>query len=95
MRALCGLRGVAKTLDHENKTSANPCGSFTRLEERLRQSHIVTPDGEILNGWDAAAYRCNRLSRNVLLTVRLFCLQEVVLPCTSGHFTGGMHDVCT
>ena len=52
-----------KTLDHENKTLPLPISaevlsavdSRLRLEECLRQLHIVTPDGEILVGWDAVA----------------------------------------
>ncbi len=52
-----------KTLDHENKTLAlaispealSKVDSRLRLEECLRQLHVVTPEGEILVGWDAVA----------------------------------------
>ncbi len=52
-----------KTLDRYNKTLALPIGAevlFTvdsrlRLDECLRQLHVVTPKGEVLVGWDAVA----------------------------------------
>ena len=52
-----------KTLDHENKTlplAISPevlstVDSRLRLEECLRQLHVITSDGEILVGWDAVA----------------------------------------
>jgi glyoxylase-like metal-dependent hydrolase (beta-lactamase superfamily II)/predicted DCC family thiol-disulfide oxidoreductase YuxK len=52
-----------KTLDHENKTLPLPINaevlsamdSRLRLEECLRQLHVVSPTGEILVGWDAVA----------------------------------------
>lgn len=52
-----------KTLDHENKTLPLAVGaevlstvdSRLRLYECLRQLHVVTPEGEILVGWDAVA----------------------------------------
>ncbi len=52
-----------KTLDHENKTLAlaispevlSKVDSRLRLDECLRQLHVVTPEGAILVGWDAVA----------------------------------------
>lgn len=52
-----------KTLDHENKTLPLPMSaevlsavdSRLRLEECLRQLHVVTSEGDILVGWDAVA----------------------------------------
>ena len=52
-----------KTLDRENKTlplAISPevlstVDSRLRLDECLRQLHVVTPKGEILVGWDAVA----------------------------------------
>ncbi len=52
-----------KTLDHENKTFAlaispevlSKIDSRLRLDECLRQLHVVTPAGEIHVGWDAVA----------------------------------------
>jgi predicted DCC family thiol-disulfide oxidoreductase YuxK len=52
-----------KTLDREKKTSALPISaevlasvdSRLRMDECLRQLHVVTPEGEILVGWDAVA----------------------------------------
>ncbi|HEV2397450.1 MAG TPA: MBL fold metallo-hydrolase [Candidatus Sulfotelmatobacter sp.] len=52
-----------KTLDHHNKTLALPIGaevlsavdSRLKLDECLRQLHVVTPQGEILVSWDAVA----------------------------------------
>jgi len=52
-----------KTLDRENKTlplAISPdvlstVDSRLRLEECLRQLHVVTPEGEMLVGWDAVA----------------------------------------
>src|SRR5271168_2826190 len=52
-----------KTLDRENKTlplAISPevlsnVDSRLRLDECLRQLHVVTPKGAILVGWDAAA----------------------------------------
>jgi len=52
-----------KTLDHENKAAPlviSPealakVDSRLRLDECLRQLHVVTPEGEILVGWDAVA----------------------------------------
>jgi hydroxyacylglutathione hydrolase len=52
-----------KTLDHEDKTlpvAISPevlstVDSRLRLDECLRQLHVVTRDGEILVGWDAVA----------------------------------------
>jgi glyoxylase-like metal-dependent hydrolase (beta-lactamase superfamily II)/predicted DCC family thiol-disulfide oxidoreductase YuxK len=52
-----------KALDRENKTlplAISPevlsaVDSRVRLEECLRQLHVVTPEGEILVGWDAVA----------------------------------------
>jgi predicted DCC family thiol-disulfide oxidoreductase YuxK len=52
-----------KTLDHENRTLAlaispevlSKADSRLRLDECLRQLHVVTPEGEILVGWDAVA----------------------------------------
>lgn len=52
-----------KILDHENKTLPLTVGaevlsrvdSRLRLDECLRQLHVVTPKGEILVGWDAVA----------------------------------------
>ena len=51
------------TLDDQNKTvpmairpgTLSKVDSRLRLDECLRQLHIVTPDGEILIGWDAVA----------------------------------------
>ena len=57
--------GVAwlKTLDRKKKTSALTISSETlrvadprlKIEECLRQLHVVTPAGEILVGWDAVS----------------------------------------
>jgi len=52
-----------KTLDHQNKTAAlaiSPEGVSTvdsrlKLDECLWQLHVLTPEGEILVGWDAVA----------------------------------------
>jgi glyoxylase-like metal-dependent hydrolase (beta-lactamase superfamily II)/predicted DCC family thiol-disulfide oxidoreductase YuxK len=52
-----------KTLDHENDTVPLPISaeflsavdSRLRLDDCLRQLHVVTPKGEILVGWDAIA----------------------------------------
>jgi glyoxylase-like metal-dependent hydrolase (beta-lactamase superfamily II)/predicted DCC family thiol-disulfide oxidoreductase YuxK len=52
-----------KTLDYGNKTASLPISaevlfavdSRLRLDECLRQLHVVTPKGEILVGWDAVA----------------------------------------
>jgi glyoxylase-like metal-dependent hydrolase (beta-lactamase superfamily II)/predicted DCC family thiol-disulfide oxidoreductase YuxK len=52
-----------KTLDHGNKTAQLPISaevlsaldSRLRLDKCLRQLHVVTPEGEILVGWDAVA----------------------------------------
>ena len=52
-----------RTLDHENKTICLPISaevlsmvdSRLTMDECLRQLHIVTPDQEILVGWDAVA----------------------------------------
>jgi glyoxylase-like metal-dependent hydrolase (beta-lactamase superfamily II)/predicted DCC family thiol-disulfide oxidoreductase YuxK len=52
-----------KTFGRHNKTLALPIGaevlsavdSRLRLDECLRQLHVVTPKGEILVGWDAVA----------------------------------------
>jgi len=52
-----------KTLDHENKTLPLPISpevlSTTdfrlKLDECLRQLHVITPEGEILVGWDAVS----------------------------------------
>jgi len=52
-----------KTLDHENKTLALAIGpevlsmvdSRLKLDECLRQLHVVTPEGEIRVGWGAVA----------------------------------------
>ncbi|MGA8621142.1 MAG: MBL fold metallo-hydrolase [Candidatus Sulfotelmatobacter sp.] len=52
-----------KALDRENKTFALPVSgeglgtvdSRLKLDECLRQLHVVTPEGEILVGWDAVA----------------------------------------
>jgi len=52
-----------KTLDHHNKTFPLPISpevlsavdSRLTLDECLRQLHVVTPDGDILVGWDAVA----------------------------------------
>lgn len=52
-----------KTLDRENKTlplAISPellstIDSRLRLDECLRQLHVVTPEGEILVGWDAVS----------------------------------------
>jgi len=51
------------TLDHEDKTVPLPISaeilsavdSRLRLDECLRQLHVVTPKGEVLVGWDAVA----------------------------------------
>jgi predicted DCC family thiol-disulfide oxidoreductase YuxK len=51
------------TLDHENKTvplvispeALSKVDSRLRLDECLRQLHVVAPDSEILVGWDAVA----------------------------------------
>ena len=53
-----------KTLDHENKTLAlaispealSKVDSRLQIDECLRQLHVVTPEGEILVGWDAVAW---------------------------------------
>jgi predicted DCC family thiol-disulfide oxidoreductase YuxK len=50
-----------KALDHENKTVCLPINAEVlasvdprlRMEECLRQLHVVTPEGEIQVGWDA------------------------------------------
>jgi predicted DCC family thiol-disulfide oxidoreductase YuxK len=50
-----------KALDHENKTICLPIStevlsavdSRLRMDECLRQLHVVTPEGEIHAGWDA------------------------------------------
>src|SRR3984885_5455428 len=52
-----------KTLDHENKTVCLPISAEVlsavdprlRMDECLRQLHMVTPEGEIYVGWDAVA----------------------------------------
>jgi glyoxylase-like metal-dependent hydrolase (beta-lactamase superfamily II)/predicted DCC family thiol-disulfide oxidoreductase YuxK len=52
-----------RTLDHGNKTAPLPISaevlsavdSRLRLDECLRQLHVITPEGEILVGWDAVA----------------------------------------
>ena len=52
-----------KALDHENKTVGLPVSaevlpavdSRLRLDECLRQLHVLTPEGEIHVGWDAVA----------------------------------------
>jgi hydroxyacylglutathione hydrolase len=52
-----------KTLDRENKTVCFPIGEEVlagldprlRMDECLRQLHVVTPEGEIHVGWDAVA----------------------------------------
>ena len=52
-----------RILDRENKTAPlaispevlSTVDSRLRLEECLRQLHILTPDGEIIVGWDAVA----------------------------------------
>ena len=52
-----------KIIDRENKTVSLPISPETlptvdsrlRLEECLRQLHVVTPEGEILVGWDAVS----------------------------------------
>ncbi len=52
-----------KTLDHENKTVPLPISaevlpavdSRLKLDECLRQLHVVTPKGEVLLGWEAVA----------------------------------------
>jgi glyoxylase-like metal-dependent hydrolase (beta-lactamase superfamily II)/predicted DCC family thiol-disulfide oxidoreductase YuxK len=52
-----------KTLDHENKTICLPISaevlptvdSRLRMDDCLRQLHVVTPDGEIHVGWEAVA----------------------------------------
>jgi hydroxyacylglutathione hydrolase len=52
-----------KTLDLENKTSCLPVSaevlasldSRLRMDDCLRQLHVVTPEGRILVGWDAVA----------------------------------------
>ena len=53
-----------KTLDHENKTLALAISpealayvdSRLGIDDCLRQLHVVTPEGEILVGWDAVAH---------------------------------------
>ena len=50
-----------KTLDHENKTTCIPISPDVlpavdlrlKIDECLRQLHVVTPEGEIHVGWDA------------------------------------------
>ena len=50
-----------RTLDHKNKTICLPfseaalsaCDSRLRMDDCLRQLHVVTPEGEIYAGWDA------------------------------------------
>ncbi len=50
-----------KTLDHNNKTICLPissealsaCDSRLRMDDCLQQLHVVTPEDEILAGWDA------------------------------------------
>ena len=52
-----------RALDHENKTAPlvispealSKVDSRLRLDECLRQLHVVTPRGEVLVGWDAIA----------------------------------------
>src|ERR1700691_2858074 len=52
-----------RTLDHKNKTACLPISaevlvavdSRLRMDECLRQLHVVTPEGEICLGWDAVA----------------------------------------
>jgi predicted DCC family thiol-disulfide oxidoreductase YuxK len=52
-----------RTLDREDKTvplaispeALSTVDSRLRLDECLRQLHVVTPDGEILVGWDGVA----------------------------------------
>ena len=52
-----------KTLDHENLTACVPVSaevlstvdSRLRMDACLRQLHVLTPEGEILIGWDAVA----------------------------------------
>jgi glyoxylase-like metal-dependent hydrolase (beta-lactamase superfamily II)/predicted DCC family thiol-disulfide oxidoreductase YuxK len=52
-----------KALDHENKTICLPISteilsavdSRLNLDDCLRQLHVVTPEGDILVGWDAVA----------------------------------------
>ena len=52
-----------KALDHDNKTICLPISaevlsavdSRLRIDECLRQLHVVTPEGEIHVGWDAVA----------------------------------------
>jgi hydroxyacylglutathione hydrolase len=52
-----------KALDHENKTICLPISaevlttvdSRLRMDECLRQLHVLTPEGEIHVGWDAVA----------------------------------------
>jgi predicted DCC family thiol-disulfide oxidoreductase YuxK len=52
-----------KTLDHENKTCPLPINaevlsavdSRLGLDKCLRQLHVVTPESEVLVGWDAVA----------------------------------------
>jgi glyoxylase-like metal-dependent hydrolase (beta-lactamase superfamily II)/predicted DCC family thiol-disulfide oxidoreductase YuxK len=52
-----------KTLDHEKKTMCLPVSAEVlsgadprlRMDECLRQLHVVTPEDEILVGWDAVA----------------------------------------
>ena len=63
MRDLSGLRIVAKlrALDHENKAICLPISaevlsavdSRLKMDECLRQLHVVTPEGEIRIGWAA------------------------------------------
>ncbi len=53
-----------KTLDHENRTVPLPISSEVlpsvdsrlRMEDCLRQLHVITPKGEIRVGWDAVAH---------------------------------------
>ncbi len=53
-----------KTLDHENKTMCLPINeevlssvdSRLRIDDCLRQLHVVTPEDEIYVGWDAVAH---------------------------------------
>lgn len=52
-----------RTLDHQNETACLPItaavlsrvDSRLRLDACLRELHVVTPEGEILVGWDAVA----------------------------------------
>jgi glyoxylase-like metal-dependent hydrolase (beta-lactamase superfamily II)/predicted DCC family thiol-disulfide oxidoreductase YuxK len=58
-----GFVSWLKTLDRENATLSLPISaevlptidSSLRMDECLRQLHVVTPEGEILVGWDAVA----------------------------------------